>query len=50
MTPPEIVGLAEWVEALASAGTPGLDGLLSAFRSACDHVRQHPPEVEAALA
>ena len=44
-----LLGLTEWVEALASAGTPDLDELLTAFRSASEHVTRHAPEFEAAL-
>ena len=43
-------GLTEWVEALASAGAPNLDGLLAAFRSASAHITRRTPELEVALA
>lgn len=42
-------GLTEWVEALASAGAPDLDELLTAFRSASEHVARNAPKLEAAL-
>lgn len=45
-----LVGLTEWVETLAAEGAPDLDGLLTAFRSASQHITRHAPELETALA
>lgn len=42
-------GLSEWVETLAAEGTPNLNELLGAFRSAIDHVGEHARELERAL-
>lgn len=44
-----LLGLTEWVEALARAGAPDLDGLLAAFRSASEHIRRYASELEADL-